>query len=238
MSGGSLPFDAWAAEWIAYAAVPSVSLAQKCLKMSQVLERPDLDISSQMATIRELAMLGGRRPMYGGLDANMSGDAAGTGGALRHILLDSVMERGYGYPLAVAVICREALGYAGYAAAITASPERPHLEVNSRALDMVGNRPVEPGRPPLPEPYILAHLLHILRRAYMRLPDHQRVLRCIAMARGMGADHPCHDRDIGIILHRRGDERAAWWLKRYLRANPDAHDIEQVEDLIASMERR
>ena len=58
------------------------------------------------------------------------------------------------------------------------------------------------------------------------------------MSREMGADHPCHDQDIGVILHRRGDERATWWLKRYLWANPDAHDIEQVEDLIASMERR
>lgn len=238
MSDGSLPFDVWAAEWVAYATAPSISMAQKCLKMSQMLESPDLDISSQMAAIRELAMLGGRRPMYEGVDPDVSGDAAGTGGALRHVLLDSVMERGYGHPLAVAVICREALGYAGRAAAITNSPERPHLEVNRWALDMIDNRPVEPGRTPLPEPYILAHMLHILRGAYMRMPDHQRALRCITMSRGMGADHPCHDRDIGVILHRRGDERAAWWLKKYLRANPDAHDIEQVEDLIASMERR
>ena len=103
---------------MAYAAVPSISLAQKCLKMPHMLGNPDLD-TSQMAAMRELAMLGGRRPMYG----------------------------------------------------------------------------VDP-------------------------------------------DHPYHDRDTGIILHRRGDERAAWWLKRYLRANPDTHDIEQVEDSITSMERR
>lgn len=102
MSDGSLPFDAWAAEWVAYAAVPSISVAQKCLKMSQMLESPDLDIS-QTAAIRELAMLGGRRPVYGGVDPDVSGNAAGTGGALRHILLDAVMERGYGHPLAVAV---------------------------------------------------------------------------------------------------------------------------------------
>ena len=204
----------------AYAAIRTMSLAQKCLAMSQVLEGPDLDISSQMVAMRELAMLGWRRPVYGGVDQDMSGDAAGTDGALRHMLLDAVMERGYGHPLAVAVICRKALGYAGHAAAITASPERPHLDVNHRALDMAGNLSVEPGRPPLSESRILAHLLHILRGAYMRMPDHQRALRCIAMARGMGADHPCHDRDIGILLHRRGDERAAWWLKRYLRATP------------------
>lgn len=238
MSDGSLPFDAWAAEWAAYTAAPSISMAQKCLKMSQMLESPDLDISSQMAAIREMAMLGGRRPMYEGVDPDVSGNAAGTGGALRHILLDAVMERGYGHPLAVAVVCREALGYAGHAAAITASPERPHLGMNRRALDMVGNRSVEPGRPPLSEQHMLAHMLHILRGAYMRMPDHQRALRCIDMVRGMGVDHPYHDRDMGIILHHRGDERAAWWLKKYLRANPDAHDIEQVEDLIASMERR
>ena len=58
------------------------------------------------------------------------------------------------------------------------------------------------------------------------------------MSRGLGADHPYHDRDMGVILHRRDDERAAWQLKRYLRANPETYDIEQVEDLIESMERR
>ena len=115
-----------------------------------MLESHDLDIPSQMAAIRELAMLGGRRPMYEGVGPDMSRDAARTGGALRHVLLDVVMERGYGHPLTVAVVCREALGYAGYAAAITASPERPHLAVNRRALDMVGNCPVEPGRPRCP----------------------------------------------------------------------------------------
>ena len=119
MSDGSPPFDAWAAEWVAYAAVLSISMAQRCPKMSQVLENSGLDISSQMAAMRELAMPGGQRPMYG------------------------------------------------------ADP-----------------------------------------------------------------DHPCHDRDMGVILHRRGDERAAWWLKRYQRVNPDTHDIEQVEDSIESMERR
>ena len=119
MSDGSPPFDAWAAEWVVYAAVPSISMAQRCPKMSQVLANSGLDISTQMAAMRELAVLGGRRPMC-----------------------------------------------------------------------------------------------------------------------GAGPDHPYHDRDIGIILHRRGDERAAWWLKMYLRANPYTHDIEQVEDSIESMERR
>lgn len=57
MSDGSLPFDAWEVEWVAYAAVPSISLAQKCPKMSHMLEIPGLDILP-MAAIRELAMLG------------------------------------------------------------------------------------------------------------------------------------------------------------------------------------
>ena len=118
MSDGSPPFDAWAGEWVAYAAVPHISLTQKCLKMSHMLEGSGLD-TSQMAAIRELAVLGWRRPMC-----------------------------------------------------------------------------------------------------------------------GAGQDHPCYARDMDVILHRRGDERAAWWLKRYLRINPDTHDIEQVEDSIESMERR
>ena len=97
---------------------------------------------------------------------------------------------------------------------------------------MVGSHPVEPGRPP-PEPHMLACLL---RGAHTRRCPTKG--RCIAMARGMGADHTYHDRDIGIILRRRGYEWAAWWLKRYLRANPDTYDIGQVADLIASLGRR
>lgn len=88
-----------------------------------------------------------------GVDPGMSGNTAGTGDTLRHVLLDVIMERGYGHPLAV--VCREALGYVGYAAAIIASPERPH-SVNRRVLDMASTRPVEPGRPQLPEPRIHA----------------------------------------------------------------------------------
>ena len=40
------------------------------------------------------------------------------------------------------------------------------------------------------------------------------------------------------ILHYRGDEQAAWWLKKYLVDNLDGHDIGQVADLIALLGRR
>lgn len=49
---------------MAYAAVPHISLTQKCFKMSHMLEGSGLD-TSQMAAIRELVMLGERRPIYG-----------------------------------------------------------------------------------------------------------------------------------------------------------------------------
>ena len=231
MFDDSLPFDAWAAEWVSYAGVPSISLAQKCLKMSQVLEQPALDVDSQMSAIREMALEGGRQgahPVY----ADAWSHHAET---LRLVLLDMVLESGYGHPLTVAIICREVLGYVGAAAVITTSPERPHLEAGRRALDVVHNRIVESGGMPLSEQYMLAHMLHMLGALYMRNPDHRKALRCIAMARGIGMEHPRHDRDVGVILHSRGDERAVWWLKKYLRENPDAHDIEQVVDLIATL---
>ena len=232
MFGGYLPFDAWAAEWISYAGVPSISLAQKCLKMSQVLERPTLDIDSQMSAIREMALEGG---LYGARPAAYTDAGSHHTGTLRRVLLDMVLERGHGHPLTVAIICREVLGYVGSAAVITTSLEQPHLEAGRRALDMTHNRIVESGGVPLSEQYILAHMLHMLRVSYMRRPDHRKALRCIAMARGIGMEHPRHDRDVGVILHSRGDVRAVWWLKKYLRENPDAHDIEQVMDLITHL---
>src|SRR6185437_14342592 len=38
-------FDPFAAEWVSYAKSPQYTLVEKCLKLSQILEFPDLDIT-------------------------------------------------------------------------------------------------------------------------------------------------------------------------------------------------
>jgi regulator of sirC expression with transglutaminase-like and TPR domain len=45
-------FDPFAAEWIAYSKSPQYSLVEKCLKLSQVLEFPKLDITEYVQKLR------------------------------------------------------------------------------------------------------------------------------------------------------------------------------------------
>ncbi len=48
-------FDPFAAEWISYAKSPQYTLVEKCLKLSQILEFPNLDISEY---IQKLEIIG------------------------------------------------------------------------------------------------------------------------------------------------------------------------------------
>ena len=45
-------FDPFAAEWISYAKSPQYTLVEKCLKLSQILEFPDLDITEYVKKLR------------------------------------------------------------------------------------------------------------------------------------------------------------------------------------------
>lgn len=45
-------FDPFAAEWISYAKSPQYTLVEKCLKLSQILEFPDLDITEYVKKLK------------------------------------------------------------------------------------------------------------------------------------------------------------------------------------------
>ena len=45
-------FDPFAAEWISYAKSIQYTLVEKCLKLSQILEFPNLDISEHIQKLR------------------------------------------------------------------------------------------------------------------------------------------------------------------------------------------
>jgi len=47
-------FDPFAAEWISYAKNPQYTLIEKCLKLAQTLEFPDLDVTSYLQKIESL----------------------------------------------------------------------------------------------------------------------------------------------------------------------------------------
>lgn len=59
-----------------------------------------------------------------------------------------------------------------------------------------------PGNSGFGDRVLLSAAMHMLRGAYVRMPG-QRAPHNNVTGGEVGADHPCHDRDIGIILHRR-----------------------------------
>lgn len=48
-------FDPFVAEWITFSTNPKYNLVEKCLKLAQLLEYPDLDIESNIQKINEMA---------------------------------------------------------------------------------------------------------------------------------------------------------------------------------------
>jgi len=47
-------FDPFVAEWISFATNKNFNLVEKCLKLSQILEYPELDISKYIQIINEI----------------------------------------------------------------------------------------------------------------------------------------------------------------------------------------
>jgi regulator of sirC expression with transglutaminase-like and TPR domain len=48
-------FDPFVAEWVAYSSDPKYNLVEKCLKLAQILEYPDLDITQNIQKINDIA---------------------------------------------------------------------------------------------------------------------------------------------------------------------------------------
>lgn len=48
-------FDPFVAEWVAYSSDPKYNLVEKCLKLAQTLEYPDLDITQNIQKINDIA---------------------------------------------------------------------------------------------------------------------------------------------------------------------------------------
>ncbi len=48
-------FDPFVAEWVAFSSDPKYNLVEKCLKLAQILEYPNLDVESNIAKINEIA---------------------------------------------------------------------------------------------------------------------------------------------------------------------------------------
>ena len=234
MSSGSVP-EILVSEWVSYTRASSISLIEKCLKMSQVLETPDMDIDHYMGVIREDSLRYGydirvlQRAGY---------TVADKSGTVLSNLLDKVIDTRCGSSLSLAIIHQQMASRSGVRAAVVSGADAPLIRGESFCVDVMGGAAKgidtdrTPGTKALFEEHILRSMLTVLKKAYLKTAQYDRALMCIDMAAGIKMTMPEDHRDTGLILYRTGDKKAVWWLKKYLRENPDADDSAAVSGLV------
>ena len=234
MSAGSAP-DVRVSEWVSYTRVPSVSLAEKCLKMSQMLETPDLDIAKYMDVMRDDLLRHGYDP---GIMRRAGYRVADGRPTIKTTLLDRVVDTRLGSALSLAVIHQQMAALGNVPAFVMADMTAPLVRGERFCVDAMGDavpshiRGRISDENVLYETHILAGMLSALKSEYIRTARYDEAMMCIDMAAGVGVGTPADHRDIGLIMYRTGDKKAAWWLKKYLRETPDADDSVVVSSLV------
>lgn len=228
MSNGSIS-EILASEWTSYTKASSVSLIEKSLKMSQILETPELDIADYMDKIHEDSLQYGystdvlRRAGY----TVVKKDSVGV------TLLDHVMDVRRGSALSLSIIHQHMALQNGIHTVIVSGESKPLIRGKNFCVDVMGNpASCTDASSKLLEIHIMGQMLAVLKKMYIGVAQYEQAMMCIDMAAGIGASSPTDHRDIGLILYRTGSKRAVWWLKKYLRENPDADDSAIVASLV------
>ena len=132
MGGG---FDPIVAEWHLFAKSPSFNLVEKSLKLSQLLEHPDLDVDEYVRKISDIGMslkesaAGEADParLVSMLNAHLFENLGYAGDAYcqnpKSILLNEVIDRRSGGPAAISILYAEVAKFVGMDLRLTGFPE-------------------------------------------------------------------------------------------------------------------
>ncbi|CAI9831834.1 MAG: transglutaminase-like domain-containing protein [Nitrosopumilus sp.] len=204
-----------AAEWGAYEGA-GAGLAARCLKISQLVESPGLDVAR-----------------YAGMAARARGVELADGAAPAHLLLDRVIDSRAGAPVALAVLHVEAARARGDAASVAWTGSGPAAMGGGGVIwgPRGAARPVEDG--------MAAHmLLRQLRGAYRRSGSHGRAGACARMALASRFCGITDVREAGLAGYALGEEGALGHLEEYVAECPDAADAEEVLGIIGEIRGR
>ena len=140
-------FDPFVAEWVSFSTQSKFNLVEKCLKLSQILEYPDLDISKYIQKINEigrnlsLEISNVDNPTYKISMLNehlfqkygFSGDAEDYYNP-KNNFLNQVLEKKSGIPLSLSIIYSEIAKHIGLELRIVGFPSHVIVKYNEEIL--------------------------------------------------------------------------------------------------------
>jgi len=140
-------FDPFVAEWVSFSTQSKFNLVEKCLKLSQILEYPDLDISKYIQKINEigknlsLEISNVDNPTYKISMLNehlfqkygFSGDAEDYYNP-KNNFLNQVLEKKSGIPLTLSIIYSEIAKHVGLELRIVGFPSHVIVKYNEEIL--------------------------------------------------------------------------------------------------------
>src|SRR4030065_552013 len=213
-------FDPFVAEWTSFVKNENHNLVEKCLKLAQILEYPELDISNYIKKLNDigkalkLSITNVEVAKHFGLDLHITGFPS-------HVVVkygeEMVLDPFDGGKLLSIDDLREIL-YESYGEAVEFLPE---------FLDDIESE------------QILVRIARNLKNAYVQSYAYDMAMRCIDMALALEPDSPEEIRDKGILEERllHYDE-ALEFLNKYLEINPNAEDVDFVLELIKSIREK
>lgn len=247
-------FDPRVAEWASFASDPGFNLAEKSLKMAQLLQYPDLDVDAYVRKIRVMGCqfrerAGGaddaehaihmlNRHIFDDIGFSVSGDRIlGCG------FLNDVIDGKAGHQLAMAVLYMEIAKFAGLWMSMDGISDGMgiscgdlHIEVKSDGSRRMLRRPG--AAPALAGISGIAAIMRLMGHAYVQTLDLDRALRCARMI--LSVDPTPRDvRICGLVLGALGDCRdSVKMLEGYLESGPDADDAEHILRIIEQQRER
>jgi len=140
-------FDPFVAEWVSFSTQSKFNLVEKCLKLSQILEYPDLDISKYIQKINEigknlsLEISNVDNPTYkiSMLNEHLFQKYGFTGDAEdyynpKNNFLNQVLEKKSGIPLTLSIIYSEIAKHIGLELRIVGFPSHVIVKYNEEIL--------------------------------------------------------------------------------------------------------
>ena len=140
-------FDPFVAEWVSFSTQSKFNLVEKCLKLSQILEYPDLDISKYIQKINEigknlsLEISNVDNPTYkiSMLNEHLFQKYGFTGDAEdyynpKNNFLNQVLEKKSGIPLSLSIIYSEIAKHIGLELRIVGFPSHVIVKYNEEIL--------------------------------------------------------------------------------------------------------
>jgi len=255
-------FDPFVAEWVSFANSPNHNLVEKCLKLSQVLEYPNLDISKYIQKINDIGQ---------SLKMNITNVDNPT---YRISVLNEYMFQQYGFKgdtedyynpknnfLTLSIIYSEVAKHIGLDLRIVGFPSHVIVKYNEEIildpfnggrllkiddLKEILDRNYDGQIEFLPEflneineEKILIRMIRNLKNSYVQSYSYDIAMRCTKMILGLDPSSPEEIRDKGVLEERfLNHDQALQLLEQYLELVPNAEDADFILELIKSIREK